>query len=141
MSISTNDNIQTLSNKTITDDNCNIENIYDSTKLLSITLDSCQPNTTTTIYGPDINTGMPPYNCLIQLPPVTSDILVGKFETVTLFNKSLNTLNIPNPQTPSSSTQIANQGQITWDNNYIYVCIAGDGSTFGIWMRSTLLTF
>ena len=39
-------------------------------------------------------------------------------------------------KTPSSATDVGNQGDICWDSNYIYVCVSSN-----TWVRATLSTW
>jgi hypothetical protein len=47
-----------------------------------------------------------------------------------------NTITISNPKTPASSSDTGTQGQIAWDDNFIYVCIATN-----TWKRTAILTW
>lgn len=46
------------------------------------------------------------------------------------------TAQIVTPWTPTTSSDNGNQGEIRWDSNYIYVCVATN-----TWKRATLSTF
>lgn len=46
------------------------------------------------------------------------------------------TLNITNTRTPSSSSDTGIQGEICWDSNYVYVCVATN-----TWKRLSLSTW
>ena len=56
----------------------------------------------------------------------------------TFFTSTLsgNTIIISNPKTPSSSSDTGIQGQIAWDDNFIYVCISTN-----TWKRTAILTW
>jgi hypothetical protein len=56
--------------------------------------------------------------------------------SVTVSGFSTNTLTIPLPTTPANATAAGVQGQITWDLDYIYVCVANN-----TWKRSALTTW
>lgn len=45
-------------------------------------------------------------------------------------------LRLSNPVVPSGSTDTGTTGDIVWDSNYVYVCIATD-----TWKRATLAEF
>ena len=45
-------------------------------------------------------------------------------------------IRIRNPRTPATSTSFGNQGEIAWDDNYIYVCVAQN-----TWKRAPLSTW
>ncbi len=47
-----------------------------------------------------------------------------------------NTVNIPLPSTPANSTATGLQGNITWDADYIYVCVANN-----TWKRAAISTW
>lgn len=47
-----------------------------------------------------------------------------------------NTLNVPLPTTPASATATGTQGQIVWDADYIYVCVATN-----TWKRAAISTW
>lgn len=69
-------------------------------------------------------------------------------EVLKLYTKSINSinqstmvfygdkLNIRNPKTPASATASGLRGDICWDNNYVYVCVADN-----TWKRSYLSTW
>jgi hypothetical protein len=44
-----------------------------------------------------------------------------------------NTMRLETPRTPSSSSEACNQGEISWDANYVYVCVAAS-----TWRRSAI---
>jgi hypothetical protein len=43
--------------------------------------------------------------------------------------------------TPASSSAVGLPGDISWDGNYIYVCVAGNGISTGTWKRAALSTW
>ena len=56
--------------------------------------------------------------------------------SVNFSNFNTNSLIMPTPYTPANSTAIGVQGQITWDADYVYVCVSN-----GVWKRSPLTTW
>lgn len=51
-------------------------------------------------------------------------------------NGTINTIHLSTPKTPTSSTAIGTTGDICWDSNYIYVCVATD-----TWKRTEIATW
>lgn len=56
--------------------------------------------------------------------------------TVSSNTLSINSLTITTASTPANSTANGTQGQITWDADYIYVCVANN-----IWKRTAITTW
>lgn len=71
---------------------------------------------------------------------VSNKIVFGRVDSNTIVNATFqaNTANVrfAVSSTPANSTAEGLHGQIKWDTNYIYVCVAND-----VWKRATLATF
>jgi len=50
--------------------------------------------------------------------------------------KFLKAIIIPNPTVPTSTGSAGARGQISWDDDFIYVCVSGNS-----WKRSALTTW
>lgn len=77
----------------------------------------------------------------ISTNSVTTGTLTVTSNSVTLDIVTSNTLNINSltittPSTPINATATGIQGQITWDADYIYVCVANN-----TWKRTALTTW
>jgi hypothetical protein len=59
----------------------------------------------------------------------TEDVIAGG-------NVTANGLILSNSKTPESSTSPGTKGQIAWDTDYVYVCIAN-----GVWRRTALTSW
>lgn len=42
---------------------------------------------------------------------------------------------------PSSNSSIGFSGQLAWDQSHFYICVDGDGATYGTWARLSLENF
>jgi hypothetical protein len=58
-----------------------------------------------------------------KIQVLTKSVTGNEFGTINNFT-IVGNLRVMSPKTPASSTAICNQGEINWDTNYIYVCIA-----------------
>jgi len=61
---------------------------------------------------------------------------IGATAPTALLDVNSNGIRIENPKTPASSTDTCNQGDLSWDANYVYVCVAAN-----TWKRSALQSF
>ena len=104
---------------------------------------------TSIIFGTGGNSkgGASPYNKTNRLIMYSNGIVgVGTTETTapTMTGAAANgklymagdTMRLATPRTPSPSTSACNQGEISWDSSYIYVCTATN-----TWKRSTLAAY
>ena len=69
---------------------------------------------------------------------VTADgrLGIGTTTPTGLLDVADNKLRVRTAQTPASATAAGNQGEIAWDANYIYACIATN-----TWRRAALSTW
>jgi hypothetical protein len=65
----------------------------------------------------------------------TGNVGIGASPTTKL-DINGNTLRLRNSRTPASATETCNQGEITWSNDHVYVCVAAN-----TWKRSALSTW
>jgi len=56
------------------------------------------------------------------------------------FSTDGDTLRVVNQRTPASSSAAGFYGEICFDSNYMYYCVAGDG-VIGEWVRTAWSTF
>lgn len=68
--------------------------------------------------------------------PGASTTIVGRSTVDTLSNKTLTSPMITSGNVPASATAPGTAGQIQWDSNYIYVCVAAN-----TWKRTALSTW
>jgi hypothetical protein len=61
---------------------------------------------------------------------------IGAPTPTALLHVGGDTIRLQNPKTPASSSAACNQGDISWDANYVYVCVATNQ-----WKRAALGTF
>lgn len=53
-----------------------------------------------------------------------------------MFRINRNGINVKTPKTPASATATGTQGDICWDTNYVYICVAAN-----TWKRSAIATW
>jgi hypothetical protein len=74
--------------------------------------------------------------------PAATDVLVGRATADTLTNKTLTSpiinsnIRMSSPSVPASAGATGSAGEIAWDANYIYICVATD-----TWKRVAIATW
>lgn len=66
----------------------------------------------------------------------TGNVGIGTTSPTANLDVNANTVRVRTAKTPASATATGNAGDICWDSNYIYVCVATN-----TWKRSALSTW
>jgi len=87
------------------------------------------PTDNTYVLTADVNKGIAIGDYKNSIPPtngiiVPGNIGIGTTSPTAKLHISSNVIRLDTSKTPSSATDIGNQGDICWDSNYLYICIA-----------------
>jgi hypothetical protein len=118
--VPTTSSTNTLTNKTMLDSTFFIADDADPTKRIQFQISGQTTNT--------VN--------VITFPNGTTLTVVGTSATQTLTNKTLTSPKISSGTVPATATSTGTVGQVQWDANYIYVCVATN-----TWKRAALSTW